>query len=576
MDRFAVVLSWPSLLLCSFIVFNLVGTPFLVHVFEKSPFDKSQRVALVTNLLSTEGNQSLSLLYASQLQFLYNTSTIPLGAMYYRDAANMVDVMRTPVSPADCPNASKLLNKVLGAVYFPPDAKQALFGCICDALSCEKVARSWRFHVTTIPISTSVLWLVPGDDGLGMPDASWTIYYAYIPHAYWPLSVAKFFFRVVVDIAILVRILRAYVIPVWHLRANLKQHRFHDASTAVRYTIELGDPSCLIASEPWFCIAFLIDIWATTEVIGQACLRMCQSDDFQAYGLAILCLGRTVWCSFGTLVALNSLRKWRPNLRLGAPLNSTVLVFLAYVVAALLPLAQSQWSAVVNIYTWLFALTATTDVEGQTASLDNVIVMLVYLLSMCALPLVVGIISKWWHQSRLQGSWSRSRIGPVTCAKSGPTLFDLSDHREGRMLSRTRKIKPPLHHSSRRSTFMISRSKSTLESQSTFRSKAAPKGVFTGDGKLADLFKLFPLVRAQATLSQRGVCCRVRGYDERNRLVDDARVHLVSLINMQQTALFRTEDSQAAVGRLQLINVEAARPQIVLQRGMSKSPWVIA
>ncbi|CAK5009410.1 unnamed protein product [Aphanomyces euteiches] len=498
MDRFAVVLSWPSLLLCSFIVFNLVGTPFLVHVFEKSPFDKSQRVALVTNLSSTEGNQSLSLLYASQLQFLYNTSTIPLGAIL--------------------PQRIQAAQQGPGAVFFPPDAKQALFGYICDALSCEKVARSWRFHVTTIPISTSVLWLVPGDDGLGMPDASWTIYYAYIPHAYWPLSVAKFFFRVVVDIAIFVRILRAYVIPVWHLRANLKQHRFHDASTAVRYTIELGDPSCLIASEPWFCIAFLIDIWATTEVIGQTCLRMCQSDDFQAYGLAILCLGRTVWCSFGTLVALNSLRKWRPNLRLGAPLNSTVLVFLAYVVAALLPLAQSQWPAVVNINTWLFALTATTDVEGQTALLDNVIVMLVYLLSMCALPLV-----------------------------SGPTLFDLSDHREGRMLSRTRKIKPPLHHSSRRSTFMISRSKSTLESQSTFRSKAAPKGVFTGDGKLADLFKLFPLVRAQATLSQRGVCCRVRGYDERNRLVDDARVHLVSQINMQQTALFRTEDSQATL-----------------------------
>ncbi|KAF0734691.1 hypothetical protein Ae201684P_005132 [Aphanomyces euteiches] len=330
MDRFAVVLSWPSLLLCSFIVFNLVGTPFLVHVFEKSPFDKSQRVALVTNLSSTEGNQSLSLLYASQLQFLYNTSTIPLGAIRL-------------------PQRIQAAQQGPGAVFFPPDAKQALFGYICDALSCEKVARSWRFHVTTIPISTSVLWLVPGDDGLGMPDASWTIYYAYIPHAYWPLSVAKFFFRVVVDIAIFVRILRAYVIPVWHLRANLKQHRFHDASTAVRYTIELGDPSCLIASEPWFCIAFLIDIWATTEVIGQTCLRMCQSDDFQAYGLAILCLGRTVWCSFGTLVALNSLRKWRPNLRLGAPLNSTVLVFLAYVVAALLPLAQSQWPAVVNI-----------------------------------------------------------------------------------------------------------------------------------------------------------------------------------------------------------------------------------
>ncbi|KAG9407866.1 hypothetical protein AC1031_021105 [Aphanomyces cochlioides] len=531
--------KWLSVVCCSIFVFNLVGTPFLTHIFEASPFEKLRQLPSAIPDLVGERNYSHRAYYARQIQMLYNASTIPAQARYYRDVQNMVDVMRTPV---DCHGSSKQLSKIQGEVCFTPDAKQAIHHCIHHGLHCHNVTRSWCLDMMTIPISTSVLWLVPGDDGLNVNETSWTVYYAFVPQVNGPWLVAKFFFRLFVDIAILIRIVRSYAIPVWHLRTNLTQHRFHAASLAVRYEIKLGDPSCLVTSEPWICAAYVVDIWSNSEVVARAFLRVSQLNDWATYGLGLLCLGRMVWCSFALLVALNSVRKWFPHLRLYAPINLIVLVLLAILLAALLPLAQTP--ALVDGISWLFTIFSTFDSEGQTASMDNIVVVIVHFAIMCALPFAVAMISDcWYHPGSQCRCCSRKRRGcSISPSRRGPTTLDIRGDKTPREIYKTKNLSK---RSARRSTFML----------------PSCGGVFTGDGGLAKLFEMHPLLRAQATLSQRGASCQVRAYDNRNNLVDDARVHLVSQINTKRALVIQTQDIQAAVGRLVLIDVEGAKPQ---------------
>ncbi|CAK4105880.1 unnamed protein product [Aphanomyces euteiches] len=566
-----VVFKRTSLVFCQVIIFNLVATPFLVNIFEASSFDEAPRLSETFPKPASYINHTSSRVFANHLQMHYNASSLPPQARYYRDRVNFIDVMRTPVSVADCTHPSTLLGGILGVVYFPSDAKQAVLDCICANVSCHVVPRSWHFTVVTKPVSTSVLWIVPGDDSLNVESTAWTVYYAYVPDVNRLRQTEKSMYRLIVGFAILARLFRSYGIHVLRLRSNLQQFPFHATSTAVRYEIELGDPTCIITADPWLCVAFLIDIWATTEIIGQACLRMCQMDDLVSYGLAILCLGRTVWCSFGALVIVNSLRRWSPNLRLYPPLNSTILVLLAYIIAALLPLAQSQWPPLVEVYTWLFSIVRTFDEEGQTVTLDNVFVMIVYLLSMCAMPFGVGIAQDLWRKLHRR-LYPKQRVSP----SKFHTKLATQSLGKPRIRRHSRGSKGRIKNSRVASHWFHAKSSVSEYIDSTFRAPSATDGVFHGDGTLGELFRLNPLVRVQATLSQRGISCRVRGYDSQDTLVDDARVHLISQIDTKQIRLFQSQDSQAAVGVLVLLLGDTEKLEVVLHRGRLNSPWIIS
>ncbi|KAH9128336.1 hypothetical protein AeMF1_001511 [Aphanomyces euteiches] len=255
-----------------------------------------------------------------------------------------------------------------------------------------------------------------------------------------------------------------------------------------------------------------------------------------------------------------------PQARVGGRLYS-----LAYIIAALLPLAQSQWPPLVEVYTWLFSIVRTFDEEGQTVTLDNVFVMIVYLLSMCAMPFGVGIAQDLWRKLHRR-LYPKQRVSP----SKFHTKLATQSLGKPRIRRHSRGSKGRIKNSRVASHCFHAKSSVSEYFDSTFRAPSATDGVFHGDGTLGELFRLNPLVRVQATLSQRGISCRVRGYDSQDTLVDDARVHLISQIDTKQIRLFQSQDSQAAVGVLVLLLGDTEKLEVVLHRGRLNSPWIIS
>ncbi|KAG9407863.1 hypothetical protein AC1031_021102 [Aphanomyces cochlioides] len=380
---------------------------FIVYVMEPTPFDNIRRALPTYPDVAMSFNRSDSQLYAHQFQLLYNNTTLPSMVMYYHDSTNSVDVMRTFIMPTACSSPGRLLNSIIGAAYFPPDAKPIVVDCICGNGSYLDVARSWRFNFVIFPSSPLALWVQPGNDILGDGDDGWTIYAVFAPAK---IGVTWRWIKFIYLSPHL------YTKNVWHLRNNVAAIGI-DASV-VRYEIDSGNPTSVIVSNPWLCLAFVMDICANSKYIGQACLHLCQTQDMMIFLFANLYLGRSVWCAYATRIAINTYRKhfhWPKSFPAASPV---ILTLLTYFVAGFLTFVQSLWPALIDVYGWLFSLHKLCDDTGLIVAMDAVLGVFVFLVTICALP-----IGKKFLQSmpcyrsatvphRLFNSVSPKRAGP--------------------------------------------------------------------------------------------------------------------------------------------------------------------
>ncbi|CAK4652013.1 hypothetical protein AeNC1_000900 [Aphanomyces euteiches] len=390
------VFSKLALFSCAFHVVYLICLPFMSYILEPLPFTQVERSPPAFPATPIQLDYNASKQYAADLQQIYDRSAIPVGNMYYRDSANFVDVMRTLVKVSStCPDRLQLLHDILGTPYFPPDLKDSVVACICSRGSCDAVARSWQFQLMTTPSSIVAAWIVDGDDILGHIHDVKTVYVVFVPAKQgttWRWM--KFIFRSLVALAILRRLVLDYLVQIWRLHTSLLCLNANSPSTVAEYEIDLGDPSLLIFYQPWLCTAFVVDIWISCEYIGLACIRLCQTYDMPAFCISILYLGRLVWFSYATLVAVNKAREhpWRPRAAQSwLPTNSNHLSIMAYLVAGVLTFLQSLWPRLVEIYTWLFAVCGTYDDAGQIVVMDIIVVMLIFVLPICMFPLILAV-----------------------------------------------------------------------------------------------------------------------------------------------------------------------------------------
>ncbi|CAK4615094.1 unnamed protein product [Aphanomyces euteiches] len=544
--RRAVSFTGRSVVFCLLSIAYLVSMSFIVYVMEPTPFDNIRRALPTYPDVATSFNRSASQLYAHQFQLLYNNKTLPSMAMYYHDRTNSVDIMRTFIMPTACSSPGRLLNSIIGAAYFPPDAKPIVVDCICGNGSYLDVARSLRFNFVIIPSSSLALWIQPGNDILGDGDDGWTIYAVFAPAK---IGVAwrwiKFIYRVLACAVPTLVLVCLYIKNVWHLRNNVAAIGI-DAS-AVRYEIDSGNPTSVIVSNPWLCLAFVVDICANSEYIGQACLRLCQTQDMTIFLFANLYLGRTVWCAYATLIAINAYRKrfdWPKSFPAASPV---ILTLVTYFVAGFLTFVQSLWPALIDVYGWLFSLHKLCDDTGHNVAMDAVLGVFVFLVTICALPIGTKLLQS------------------MPCYRSATV-----PHRSFNSISPKRSGPSSVHG---------------FAAITPANGKRASKSTQSDDfcafsGTISFLNKIWPYFQDQAAISQQGAACQIKGYDTHNNLVINMRVILLSQIDMKgkdpNVALVDARDLTSAVGRLAVEARVDGGFYIRMRRGASDSPWILS
>ncbi|RHY23261.1 hypothetical protein DYB36_012164, partial [Aphanomyces astaci] len=432
---------------------------------------------------------------------------------------------------------------ILGVPYFPPDVKRNWPWVLTytNRFGYRRII-SWNITILTTTASTSVLWIVPGND-LGSTSASSstnssasTVYYVYRPVVkplLWRL--VKFLYRIGLCGWIFMLCTTHYYCHVYHLYNNLKTIPLHVTSPAItRYEILVGEPTCVVLSNPWLCLAFVVDICASTEYVGQACLRVCQTENWFYFGLGLLYLGRTVWCAYSTLTILNIVLKRCHRTTWFAPANTTVLAVAATWAGGGIVTIQKQWPKVLDLYTSLFL---PYDVDEDVSKLHHIghmdiaLIMAVYLGTMGNLPFAVAGGSRVLKKVRsvMMTSRLKQKVSFVSI-----------------LIATNRR-----------------RSSGTTSSLRRLRS--------------IEMVVECPDYQSQCTISQRGGDCYVLSYDRRDDLVEVTRVTLVSQIDLTVVHRpFRINQltTNAAVGRFVVAKKSDAIRAATLHRGCSNSPWV--
>ncbi|RHY21210.1 hypothetical protein DYB25_006128 [Aphanomyces astaci] len=598
-----VMINHRSAWLSGFYLVNLVCMPFLVYLTEVSPLAIVHRQNQPPFPLAPALTHALAQQYVAQFQILYNVTTLPRNTGYVYDRDRVVDVMRTVVSPSDCANPSTLLNGILGVAYFTPDAKSAVLSCVCGNTTTVDVRRAWRLNLIVAPSSTNALWIVPGNDLNGHMGASYTVYYLFVPDKLSaPWLIAKFVYRGLLSVAILGLALRGYYRHIRQLRTDLTRFPLQPPTTngnaIVRYDVVVGEPSCLIMSSPWVCLAFVADIIASTEYMGQSCLRLCQTQNLIYFGMAMVYLGRLVWCAYGTLAAHNAVRKRWKWTALSSPVDSTQVVVLVYFVGGFLTFVQALWPALISVYTWLFCLDSIEAFDApdrRLVAMNIALVIFVYLLTICGTPYIVTAGTQLTRRLFPRG------VG-YSCRK---VRHSVSQQRVGGSRRRSPARSPDSTNSA---TLAVLRPPALLTPNDTkgyIRQWFCPiqGSVACVGGSMYQLFHAHPGVfQVQGTINQTASDCFVCGYDKSDVLVEVVCVSLVSQVDLTPhkhdsrdvvTYLSRSIDSigcgtttvrnnpltEFAVGRLVVGGRRddggSGAPSIELRRGANNSAWIM-
>ncbi|RQM19662.1 hypothetical protein B5M09_011319 [Aphanomyces astaci] len=482
--------------------------------------------------VASEFNRSTAKRYVTQLQLVYNNTTIPAHRAYHYDATHDVDVMRTVMTSSDCDRPPlQLLNDILGIVYFSTDLKLDLVDRLCTNAS-QDVARLWRVNFIDSPAFISALWVVSGQNDLDSNNSTiptdsnvTTVYVLFIPDVRtmsWRYT--KLAWRLLLCLSLAVLIVTSYICPLWQLKGNLERYAvvapLHGSQKGskerrrrvVRYSVVVGEPSCFVLTKPWVCIAFAADLLASTLYVAQACLRVCQTTSLLHFALGTLYLGRTVWFSYTALASVNvALKRWQ-KCHWIRPANTTVLAIAAGVVGGTITNVQGQWPPILQVYTWLFMLHSRQD-TNQTMQMDSIFVNLVFAMTMCYLP--AGVVG-----------------GRAVCRRLC-TVY-------------------------RRPHVVM----------------AETHLVFHG-GSIATLFALHPSFQAHCTLDQRGGDCYVCGFDATDVMVTITRV---ACIRGQLDMTRVTIDSDAPANRVAVgsLTISSANGPLVVtfRRGVDDCLWI--
>ncbi|OQR93453.1 hypothetical protein ACHHYP_02524 [Achlya hypogyna] len=530
-----------SVVVSAAFMINLIAMPLKAYMSEDSPFS-IMHYALASADGLPRANHTNTVTYAAMLATRFANAT----DLYTYNATLKADVIRS-VFATSIPGCSEaIITQVTGSMYTPSDVTDQLTVFLCGNKTIP-IARVGASFMLTAPTAIYGIWSTPGDLTAPWPPdpTKVTITFMYAAINYSALWITlKFCLRLCVSLLIAGEAYRLYYRHVHELRRLLRRYPLHPQPTAaVRYEIILGEPTTLISSHPIVILAFIVDFWASIEVVGQAILRVSQTKSLHYFILGAIFLSRSVWFSYGTLTALNAVLhrcKARPIFR---PSNTTVVAVTSFVYAGVATMVQNTSIVMLHLYSKLLIVGMTPNAYREYFDTQSFPSSVIYSLILCAMPFATSI--------------------PRAIVK----------HIYLRLHPEAKYVKPPVG-GPRDLRFRF------MAWYGNFKTQFVGKNVL--GGSIYKLFAMDPRFRSVMTIGQNGTDCFVFGFDAKNGLVEVTRVSLLSRVNLRLLGIHLGSKAVLPRGPLHLspnlavgrVHLPEGSTGLSLDFGAENSPWL--
>ncbi|KAH9116548.1 hypothetical protein AeMF1_009532 [Aphanomyces euteiches] len=228
------------------------------------------------------------------LEHIYNAETWSNDLLMAFNVTTSTYATRTTMTFSPNANLADTINHFVG---FPGAVSYGSGICSFITKFIQHVdSRSTRFQCQRalyfgVPSSDSCLWFESTKD-----DNVYMVYYATILLDGPILSWSKFTIRCSLSIYITWTLWRRYYSTFESLKVNLRD--IGVAKDYVGYEIYPGDATCLIVSDPFVSLIFVIDLWLAVPYTSLSILRICQFEHVGFYLLGCMYMARTGWIGY--------------------------------------------------------------------------------------------------------------------------------------------------------------------------------------------------------------------------------------------------------------------------------------
>ncbi|KAH9157402.1 hypothetical protein AeRB84_000766 [Aphanomyces euteiches] len=354
---------------------------------------KHSRKSNVTNFLTMqERNKTLESLdfatyNADAIRWLQNYYTPELLAeqgRLYSDRANGTTVLHWPIHR----NVSELTT-FPGAFFYGFGIRQALMQFL-EAKENETFGRCQHVLFLSSRLGEFCVWINPPTETDTSDEIQ--VFQALVN---WQQS-SFLWIKLAVRI-----VLTAYVcreLAVYYNNYNILATNFIKVGLSnksiVKIQIYVGDPTCVILSNVWVSLVFVLDFWFSIDSVGEALLAISQVHDLPAFLLAILYCSRSVWFAYFSMRASIIVIKRFHLEHYFQPIDPTMVAIAAVVYTATL-MILSTTTPLMHVEYLLWDVTLSE--AAQLEAIDTFPITTGITLALGAIPIIFSVGAKLYH-----------------------------------------------------------------------------------------------------------------------------------------------------------------------------------
>ncbi|OQS02483.1 hypothetical protein THRCLA_05144 [Thraustotheca clavata] len=397
-DGLAMIVSMCMLL-------NIAAMPMKAYLSENLPWNKYLTPEVDTSNYKDFNSTTLQL-----QQNTYNKKTLPNESTYYTDEVVDVQVLRhyinltynEPISRDDC--TQNFVLGMPGLIYYTP--KQIDLICnVSASANATTYIQSYSgdcFYdkFFSIDIGYSCLWIekISGSNDSSSFDI-FAVIYTFSPTRYDKWLWCKFSYRILLTVFVLYQMWTNYYKHILALTQLLKTlgHRFNLGKQTWHYELIIGDPTAIILMDHWIALAFVVDIWISTNNVGIAVLRATQNGDLTVMFLTFLYLSRTVWFAYCALCLVAYILKKYHKENIFTQVDPTLVAIAVAIYGPLVSWLSGNIALFAQLYQWMFTCFVPSNLVGQQNELA--FGCTVYTSLIACIPLLFGFTASFFERN---------------------------------------------------------------------------------------------------------------------------------------------------------------------------------
>ncbi|KAF0688643.1 Aste57867_19755 [Aphanomyces stellatus] len=377
---------------CLFVV-NFVTEPLKAYISEPLPWTINSAHLHDRNRTFDEFVTSTYNSFSAK----YNNRTLSASAMFAHDKGDNTVVLRYNMT---LPASNPVDRCYSYLIYFPGSMLygEGIVQFVCNFLAQNAstrliMPRYMCQHLTlagSIVLGDACVWIEPLPTP-GTFSVNHVLQVVESPPWCW----MKFALRLLIAGVTMGEVWRLYYRHYGSLISNLKLIGIHNDGPHILYDVHVGDPTWIILSHPYICMAMMVDILYSTAYSVTQLFRVCQLQNLWQFAVGSFCNSNFVWASYTTMRYTTSLIKhfhWELYFE---PLDPGILALTSafYAGPFLYLICQSP---LILMFQFLIQLLPTMKMEAMEVSLG----MLVYLLLFASIPLLQAAISRFCRRRK--------------------------------------------------------------------------------------------------------------------------------------------------------------------------------